>query len=56
MPEKEYEGTLTVREDGGWYYVTFSPVTGGSPFNLGKFAGAPDEVADALKEWLFTRK
>ena len=50
MPEKEYEETLMVREENGFYYVNFRPAIGGSPFNLGKFAGAPDEVADAIKE------
>ena len=50
MTESEYEGTLTIREDGGWYYVNFRPAEGGNLFNLGRFAGAPNEVVDTLKE------
>jgi len=50
LTESEYRGTLIIREDGGFYYVTFRPEDTGGLFNLGRFAGAPDEVVEALKE------
>jgi len=49
VPEREYAGTLIVREEEGFHYVTFRPADGGGLFNLGRFTGVPDEYNSSIK-------